>query len=84
MRTGSKRISKRGFRATNKPRWPRKIEYSEYPTGRLSIYRSFNSAARVFFWPSIIPIPGTRRMGRLHENIATAEVELSAADLSQI
>jgi aryl-alcohol dehydrogenase-like predicted oxidoreductase len=34
--------------------------------------------------PWIVPIPGTRRIERLHENIAAAEVELSAADLSQI
>jgi aryl-alcohol dehydrogenase-like predicted oxidoreductase len=34
--------------------------------------------------PWIVPIPGTRHLGRLKENIAAAEVTLSAADLSEI
>jgi aryl-alcohol dehydrogenase-like predicted oxidoreductase len=34
--------------------------------------------------PWIVPIPGTRRIARLQENIAAAEVELSAADLRKI
>jgi aryl-alcohol dehydrogenase-like predicted oxidoreductase len=34
--------------------------------------------------PWIVPIPGTRRVARLQENIAAADVELSAADLHKI
>jgi aryl-alcohol dehydrogenase-like predicted oxidoreductase len=34
--------------------------------------------------PWSVPIPGTRRIEQLQENIAAAEVELSAADLRQI
>jgi aryl-alcohol dehydrogenase-like predicted oxidoreductase len=34
--------------------------------------------------PCSVPIPGTRRIEQLQENIAAAEVELSAADLRQI
>ncbi|HTM79730.1 aldo/keto reductase [Asticcacaulis sp.] len=34
--------------------------------------------------PWIVPIPGTRHLDRLKENIASAEVTLSAADLSEI
>ncbi len=34
--------------------------------------------------PWIVPIPGTRHLDRLKENIASAEVALSASDLSEI
>ena len=34
--------------------------------------------------PWIVPIPGTRHLDRLKENIASAEVTLSASDLSEI
>jgi aryl-alcohol dehydrogenase-like predicted oxidoreductase len=34
--------------------------------------------------PWIVPIPGTRRMDRMLENTVAAEVELSAADLTEI
>ena len=34
--------------------------------------------------PWIVPIPGTRRIERLAENVAAAEVELTADDLSEI
>ena len=34
--------------------------------------------------PWIVPIPGTRKVERLRENIAAADVNLSASDLSQI
>jgi aryl-alcohol dehydrogenase-like predicted oxidoreductase len=34
--------------------------------------------------PWIVPIPGTRRLERLEENIAAAEVELTADDLDEI
>jgi aryl-alcohol dehydrogenase-like predicted oxidoreductase len=34
--------------------------------------------------PWIVPIPGTRQIGRLDENLGAAEVELTAADLGEI
>ncbi len=34
--------------------------------------------------PWIVPIPGTRHLGRLKENIAAAEVSLTTADLAEI
>lgn len=34
--------------------------------------------------PWIVPIPGTRRISRLEENIGAADVELTAADLAEI
>ena len=34
--------------------------------------------------PWIVPIPGTRRLERLEENLAAADVKLSADDLSEI
>jgi aryl-alcohol dehydrogenase-like predicted oxidoreductase len=34
--------------------------------------------------PYIVPIPGTRNLARLGENLAAAEIELSAEDLSEI
>jgi aryl-alcohol dehydrogenase-like predicted oxidoreductase len=34
--------------------------------------------------PWIVPIPGTRRPGRLEENIGAADVELTAGDLTEI
>jgi aryl-alcohol dehydrogenase-like predicted oxidoreductase len=34
--------------------------------------------------PWIVPIPGTRKLERLEENIGAASVELSAADLREI
>lgn len=34
--------------------------------------------------PWIVPIPGTTKLGRLEENLKSAEVELTAADLDQI
>ncbi|MDG4829818.1 aldo/keto reductase [Solwaraspora sp. WMMD1047] len=34
--------------------------------------------------PTIVPIPGTRKLHRLAENIGAAEVELTAADLADI
>ena len=34
--------------------------------------------------PWIVPIPGTRKLARLEENIAAAEVELSTDDLAEI
>jgi len=34
--------------------------------------------------PSVVPIPGTRRVERLEENAAAADLDLSAADLERI
>jgi aryl-alcohol dehydrogenase-like predicted oxidoreductase len=34
--------------------------------------------------PWIVPIPGTRRLERLEENLGAADVELSADDLREI
>ncbi|WP_141014726.1 aldo/keto reductase [Nocardioides sambongensis] len=34
--------------------------------------------------PWIVPIPGTRRMGRLRENLGAAELALSAEDLAEL
>ena len=34
--------------------------------------------------PWIVPIPGTRRVERLDENLAAAAIELTADDLSEI
>jgi aryl-alcohol dehydrogenase-like predicted oxidoreductase len=34
--------------------------------------------------PWIVPIPGTRRVERLDENLAATELELSADDLGQL
>ena len=34
--------------------------------------------------PWIVPIPGTRRLHRLEENLGAAEVELTAGDLAEI
>jgi aryl-alcohol dehydrogenase-like predicted oxidoreductase len=34
--------------------------------------------------PNIVPIPGTRKIDRLRENIAAVEVSLSAADITDI
>ena len=34
--------------------------------------------------PWIVPIPGTRKLARLEENLAAADLELTAADLDEI
>jgi len=34
--------------------------------------------------PWIVPIPGTRKLSRLEENLAAADLELAAADLAEI
>jgi aryl-alcohol dehydrogenase-like predicted oxidoreductase len=34
--------------------------------------------------PNVIPIPGTKRVERLDENAAAADLELSAADLAAL
>lgn len=35
-------------------------------------------------WPRIVPIPGTRRLRRLEENIGAIQVELTPGDLTEI
>jgi aryl-alcohol dehydrogenase-like predicted oxidoreductase len=34
--------------------------------------------------PWIVPIPGTRKLSRLEENLAAADLEFTAADLAEI
>jgi aryl-alcohol dehydrogenase-like predicted oxidoreductase len=34
--------------------------------------------------PWIVPIPGTRRLSRLEENLAAADIELTATDLAEL
>jgi aryl-alcohol dehydrogenase-like predicted oxidoreductase len=34
--------------------------------------------------PWVVPIPGTRKLARLEENIAAADLELTATDLNEI
>jgi len=34
--------------------------------------------------PWIVPIPGTRKLGRLEENLAAADLELTASDVAEI
>ena len=34
--------------------------------------------------PNFVPIPGTRRLDRLEENIAAAEIQLTTEDLAEI
>lgn len=35
-------------------------------------------------WDQIVPIPGTRRMSRVDENAASAQIKLSSADMEQL
>lgn len=55
----------------------------------LATARSCTPAQLAIAWllhraPHIIPIPGTRRLARLEENIAAADIRLSAEDLAAI
>jgi len=34
--------------------------------------------------PWVVPIPGTRKLTRIEENLAAADLELTAADLNEI
>jgi diketogulonate reductase-like aldo/keto reductase len=34
--------------------------------------------------PWVVPIPGTRKLARLEENLAAADLELTATDLNEI
>jgi len=35
-------------------------------------------------WPNVVPIPGSKNKGRILENLGAADVELSAAELSEL
>jgi aryl-alcohol dehydrogenase-like predicted oxidoreductase len=57
--------------------------------GRIASAKGLTPAQLALAWvlaqkPWIVPIPGTRRTERLQENVAAAEVELSASDLKEI
>jgi aryl-alcohol dehydrogenase-like predicted oxidoreductase len=56
---------------------------------RIAFAKGITTAQLALAWvlaqrPWIVPIPGTRRLERLKENIAAADVELSASDLQQL
>ena len=40
--------------------------------------------ALALFLAQIVPIPGTRKLSRLEENLAAADLELTATDLDQL
>ena len=57
--------------------------------GRIAAGKGATSAQIALAWllaqkPWIVPIPGTTKLPRLQENLAAAEITLSAADLRQI
>ena len=57
--------------------------------GRIAAQKSATPAQVALAWllaqkPWIVPIPGTRRVERLDENLAAAALELTADDLSEI
>jgi aryl-alcohol dehydrogenase-like predicted oxidoreductase len=57
--------------------------------GRIAARKHATPAQIALAWllaqkPWIVPIPGTRRLERLEENIGAVEVELTADDLSEI
>jgi aryl-alcohol dehydrogenase-like predicted oxidoreductase len=57
--------------------------------GRIAAARNATPAQIALAWllaqkPWIVPIPGTRRLERLEENLGAAELQLSADDLSEI
>jgi aryl-alcohol dehydrogenase-like predicted oxidoreductase len=57
--------------------------------GRIAARKHATPAQIALAWllaqkPWIVPIPGTRRLERLEENIGAAEVELTADDLGEI
>lgn len=57
--------------------------------GRIAATKKATPAQVALAWllaqkPWIVPIPGTTKLHRLEENIGAAQVELSAADLSEI
>ncbi len=57
--------------------------------GDVAVRRSVTPAQVALSWllaqkPWIVPIPGTTKLHRLHENVSAADVELTAGDLSRI
>ena len=57
--------------------------------GRIAARKHATPAQIALAWllaqkPWIVPIPGTRRLERLEENLAAADVELTADDLREI
>ena len=53
------------------------------------MYSKYGPAQIALAWllaqkPWIVPIPGTRKLHRLDENIAAADIELTTDDLSEI
>jgi aryl-alcohol dehydrogenase-like predicted oxidoreductase len=59
------------------------------PLGRIAAAKQATPAQVALAWllaqkPRIVPIPGTRRVGRLEENLGAADVELTADDLAEI
>ena len=57
--------------------------------GRIAARKHATPAQVALAWllaqkPWIVPIPGTRRLERLEENIGAADVELTADDLREI
>ena len=57
--------------------------------GRTSASKGVTSAQVALAWllaqrPWVVPIPGTRRVGRLEENLGAVDVELTADDLAEI
>ena len=57
--------------------------------GRIATRKDATPAQIALAWllaqrPWIVPIPGTRRLGRLEENLGAADVELTADDLRDI
>ncbi|QDV17698.1 General stress protein 69 [Gimesia panareensis] len=57
--------------------------------GRIAAQKSATPAQIALAWilsqkPWIVPIPGTTKLHRLEENIASADIELTAGDLAEI
>jgi aryl-alcohol dehydrogenase-like predicted oxidoreductase len=57
--------------------------------GQLATQKSATSAQIALAWllarkPWIVPIPGTTKLPRLEENLAAADIELTATDLREI
>ena len=57
--------------------------------GRMAAAKNATPAQIALAWllaqkPWIVPIPGTTKLHRLEENIGAADIELTAADLSEI
>ena len=57
--------------------------------GRIAATKGATPAQIALAWllaqaPWIVPIPGTRRLERLEENLAAADLRLTGADLSEI